>query len=256
MEWLLGSLLTTLIVAAVLGLIRHLGQKTAGMLAALPTVTVPTLAWIAHDRGIAFAADASIAGVAACAMLATFALCYTRAPRRGGSGLAVVCGMAGAALVAWPVQLASRTLPSALSLAVLSCVLALLLMPRVPRVCDTQPTCTRSVIPTAAVAGTVTAAAAATASMVGSFAAGLLSSLPIISGAVVLVEHARHGPVAATRFLRGYVGGLIAKAAFGAAFALLAINLDAGTARVLACCATGCAVSLAARLVRVNKILR
>lgn len=254
MEWMLGAVLTTLIVAGVLGLARHLGHGAAGMLAALPTVTVPTLAWIAHDRGIAFAADASIAGVAACSMLAAFALGYTRAPRRGGSSSALACGLVGAALVALPVHLASRTLPAALALAVLSCVVALLLMPRVPRLAVARSASTGSVMPTAAAAGTLAATAAAAASTLGSFAAGLLSSLPIISGTVVLVEHARHGPVAATRFLRGYVGGLIAKAAFGAAFAWLAIDLDADTALVLACLATVLAVSLAARLARLHVV--
>lgn len=256
MERIVGAVLTALIVAALLTMARRLGQRAAGMLSALPTVTAPTLAWIAHDRGIAFAADASVAGVAACAMLAAFALGYTRAPQRGGSALALLYGLTGAALVAWPVHLASRTLPSALALAVLSCVAALLLMPRVPRACETRPVCTGSVMPTAAAAGTLTAAAATAASTLGSFAAGLLSSLPIVSGTVALVEHARHGPTAATRFLRGYVSGLFAKAAFGAAFAWLAIDLDAGTALVLACLATGSAVSLAARLIRLDSVAR
>ncbi len=250
MERILGAVLTMMVVAALLGMARRLGQRTAGMLAALPTVTVPTLAWIAHDRGIAFAAHASIAGVAACAMLAAFALGYTRAPQRGGSALALLCGVASAALVAWPVHQASRTLPAALLLAVCSCVLALLLMPRVPSVSGTPRTCTGSVVPMAAAAGTLTATAAAAASTLGSFAAGLLSSLPIVSGTVTLVEHARHGPIAATRFLRGYVGGLFAKAAFGAAFAILTIDLDAATALVLACLVIGPAVSLASRILR------
>ncbi|MEO8937201.1 MAG: hypothetical protein ABI277_04570 [Burkholderiaceae bacterium] len=250
MELILGAVLTALAVAGLLGAARHLGQRAAGMLAALPTVTAPTLAWIAHDRGIAFAADASVAGVAACAMLAAFALGYTRAPRHGGAALALLCGLTSAALVAWPVHHASRTLPAALALAVLSCVVALLLMPRVPRVSGAPLVRTGSVVPTAAAAGTLTAAAATAASTLGSFAAGLLSSLPIISGTITLVEHARHGPTAATRFLRGYVGGLFAKAVFGATFAVLAIDLEAATALVIAVLVTGPVVSLAAHLAR------
>lgn len=250
MERILGAVLTALVVAGVLFMARHLGQRAAGMLAALPTVTAPTLAWIAHDRGIAFAADAAIAGVAACAMLAAFAVGYTRAPQRGGSVLATLCGLTSAALVAWPVQRASHSLPSALMLAVLSCMLALLLMPRVPRVSGTPCVHTASVVRTAAAAGTLTAAAATAASTFGSFAAGLLSSLPVISCTVTLVEHARHGPIAATRFLRGYVCGLFAKAAFGAAFAILAIDLDAGSALVLACLATASAAAMVSRCLR------
>ncbi len=247
MERLGGALLTALVVAGVLLLARHLGPRAAGVLAALPTVTAPTLAWISYERGPAFAAAASIAGVSACAMLAAFAVGYTRAPRRGGSLVALGCGVASAALVAWPVQQASGALWSAVTLAVASCVLALRCMP-CPPAADASPLVrTGRLMPTAAAAGTLTAVCASLASTLGSFAAGLLSSLPIISGAVVLVEHGRHGPVAAARFLRGYVGGLFGKAAFGTAFAWLAVHVDAGPALLLACLATGPATTLVAR---------
>lgn len=248
MDQVLGALGTALVVGVILALARHLGQRAAGLLAALPTVTAPTLAWLAYDRGAAFAADASIAGVSACAMLAAFALGYTRAPRTGGSASALFCGIGAAALAAWPAHHASHTLFAAVALALVSCTLALLAMPRAPAADPTRTVCTGSLVPTAAAAGTLTALSASLASTLGSFAAGLLSSLPIISGTVAVVEHARHGPVAASRFLRGYVGGLFAKAAFGAAFAWLAVHIDAGPALLLACLATGPATTLVARV--------
>lgn len=250
MEFVGGAALTALVVAAVLTAARRLGQRAAGVLAALPTVTIPTLAWLAHERGPAFAADASIAGVSACAMLAAFALGYTRAPRHGGSGVALACGVGAAMLAAWPVHHASRALPSAVVLAVVSCGLALRWMPRAPTADATAKTPTGALMPAAAAAGTLTAVAASVAATLGSFAAGLLSSLPIVSGTVALFEHARHGPAASTRFLRGYVGGLFGKAAFGAAFAGLAVHIDAAPALLFACLAIVPATTLVARVAR------
>lgn len=68
---------------------------------------------------------------------------------------------------------------------------------------------------------------------------GLLASLPVISGAVAMVEHARGGHRAAANFLHGYAWGLFGKAAFGAAFVLLAPHVGAATALALACACAG-----------------
>jgi hypothetical protein len=160
MDGTLKALLTSLTVAVVLALARRAGSATAGLFAGLPTITAPTLAWLAHDRGVAFAAAPAVSGTAVCAMLAGFALGYTRAPRRGGAATAFVCG----------------TLISAVTVAI--------------------------------------------GPLLGTFAAGPLSSMPVISGAAALSEHVAHGPVAAATFRHGYVDGLIGKAVFGVAFAL------------------------------------
>jgi hypothetical protein len=76
----------------------------------------------------------------------------------------------------------------------------------------------------------------------GGFATGLLSSLPLITGSVAIAEHAAGGHGAAAHFLRGYVGGLFGKAAFGAVFALLAPRVGAVPALALAC-ACACLMS-------------
>ena len=59
MEWLWKALLTAGSVVLVMAIAGRGGRRTAGMVAALPTVTAPALAWLAHDRGAAFAADAA-----------------------------------------------------------------------------------------------------------------------------------------------------------------------------------------------------
>ena len=245
MDWTLKALLTSLTVAVVLALARRAGSATAGLFAGLPTITAPTLAWLAHDRGIAFAADAAVSGTAVCAMLAGFALGYTRAPRRGGAATALLCGTLAAALLAWPTLVASRDLGLAISLAVAGVAVARACMPCC--VADERPSPARAdlIVPTAAVASTISAATAAIGPVLGSFAAGLLSSMPVISSVVALSEHAARGPVAAATFLHGYVDGLIGKAIFGVAFALAIVSLGTTWALLLA---AACAAALTTAL--------
>ncbi len=62
-----------------------------------------------------------------------------------------------------------------------------------------------------------------------------MSSLPLTGATAAVLEHARGGHHASTQFLRGYVTGLFAKAAFGVVFALLAPPLGSALAVLLAC---------------------
>ena len=94
----------------------------------------------------------------------------------------------------------------------------------------------------AAMAGALTAIATLFGPALGGFAAGLLSSLPLITGPVAMAEHAQGGHRAAAHFLRGYVGGLFGKAAFGTLFVLLAPRTGALAALTLAC-ACACLLS-------------
>lgn len=244
MDWTLKALLTSLAIAGVLALARRAGSATAGLFAGLPTITAPTLAWLAHDRGVAFAADVAVSGTAACAMLAGFALGYAHAPRRGGAPVALLCGTLASALLAWPTFLASRDLALATALAVASSAVAMACMPRRPAALPARKSGTDSIVSTAAVAGTLSAASAVIGPVLGTFAAGVMSSMPVISGVAALSEHLAHGPAAAATFLRGYVDGLAGKAVFGMAFALTAIPLGAACALLLACAGAAAAATV------------
>lgn len=240
MDLVWKALLTAGSVLVVMLLARHGGRRAAGTVAALPTVTAPALAWLAHDRGAAFASDAALASLAACAMLAGFAVVHAHVARRRGVVTTLACGIVGAALFAAPAALASATLAAALALAVFTCVLALLCLPVPPR---------HALLPARTpIAATALAAAGlglltvALAPLLGSFASGLLASLPLVSGAVVACEHACAGHAGVAQFLRGYVRGLLARAAFCAAFALLAVPagwIAASTVGVVLACAVG-----------------
>src|SRR4051794_22050881 len=102
MDWLLKAVLTAGTVLLVMVTAREGGRRLAGLVAALPTITAPTLAWLVHDEGMPFAVSAAVGSVAACAMLAVFALGYARAARHGSAAIAIVCGLGGALAMAVP----------------------------------------------------------------------------------------------------------------------------------------------------------
>jgi len=240
MDWLLKAMLTATMVWLVMVVARRSGRRLAGAAAALPTITAPTLAWLVHERGVTFAVSAAIASVSACAMLALFSVGYALACRHVGKATALMGGLAGALIMAWPAFAASTRLAEAMMLALGSSALALACIPGVLDESAARPrTRSRGSLACVAIAaGSVTALAATLGPALGSFATGLLSSLPVISAAVAMVEHAGGGHPAAANFLRGYAWGLFGKAAFGAVFVLLAPRIGAPVALTLAC---GCA---------------
>jgi hypothetical protein len=173
-------------------------------------------------------------------MLAVFALGYARVARcGGGAAFALVCGLGGATAMALPAEVASAHLANALTLALGCCATAFVAMPSLGADVVSRQRSSRSMFLVAATAGGLTALAATLGPSMGGFATGLLSSLPLITGSVAVVEHTANGHRAATHFLRGYVGGLFGKAAFGAVFALLAPRIGTVTALVLACACAG-----------------
>ncbi len=238
MDWLLKAVLTATMVLLVMAVARRSGRHWAGVAAALPTITAPTLAWLVYERGVTFAVNAAIASVSACAMLAIFAVGYALMSRYRGKVCAMLCGSTGALALAWPAVAASTRLSDALMLGLGCSVIALICIPRSAQGPAPRPCPHHSLACVALAAGSLTALAATAGPSLGSFATGLLSSLPVISAAVAMVEHAHGGHRAAANFLHGYAWGLFGKAAFGAVFVLRAPRIGAPVALALAC---GCA---------------
>ncbi|WP_028311086.1 MULTISPECIES: hypothetical protein [Derxia] len=253
--------------AAAVGLVMAVARRRpalAGLVAALPLVTAPTLAWIALDHGAAFAVHAAVGSVAACALLAAFALGYGLMARRGGVTGALLGGLAPTAALL-PVALgAGARLDDALLLA-LGCTLVAELMlarlgaragrpagsdaraqgPEPPiraseafEAIEADPLPPAPLAPATALSiGAFAALADAAGPALGGFATGLLASLPIVGATMVVREHSRRGQGAARLFLRGYVRGLVGKAGFGAVFALGLPVLGLAATLGLACAA-------------------
>lgn len=221
MEWAWKGLLTVASVALVLSLARRWGGSAAGLAAGLPTTTAPALGWMASEHGARFSADAAAATVAACALMAAFALAYAHAaaghrPRR----VALAWGAAATLPLTVPVlATASHVLP-ALALALGCSLIALLAWPAVDPA-DQHPMAMArsSVVLPASVAGGISLCLALAGPSIGTLLAGLLASLPVVSVTVAVTQHAASGPGAARQFLYGTVAGLFGRVAFGTVFA-------------------------------------
>lgn len=245
MDWGYKAMLTATTVALLLTVAQLFGRRLAGVLAGLPTVTGPALLWLALDHGAAYAVQAATGSVVGCALCAVFAFAYQRASRRGNALIACLLATA-ASVLAMPLAVpfeASLTVAVAFALA-----LVLLLFTAMPA--GMVQGRGRGVgvrgepFVTASVAGAVSGAVALAAPEVGAFWAGVLASPPLIAGLIAMQQHWAEGPDAAAAFLRGYVGGLVGRIGFGAAFATLPLVLPMAAAALLAFVA-GCALTYA-----------
>lgn len=229
---------TAITVAVVLLMARRTHRRLAGLAAALPTVTAPALLWLALDQGAAFAAAAAVASVASCVMQAGFALGYARAPRRLGPAVALACGLATTVGLAIPALAVGDGLAAAGCAAVAALIGCRLLLQRTgagnAKPCIQPAGGLGEIALTVVASALLSTAASSLGAQWGASAAGLLASLPVVSGTVAVVEHVRHGPAAAHEFLHAYTGGLFGRVLFGTAFALAAPSWGAGWALLLA----------------------
>lgn len=242
MAWICKGALTAFVIWLVMRVADRCGPRVGGVAAALPTVTAPTLLWVAHEHGVGFAAGAAVGSVAACAVLASFALTYALTARRRGSAVALMAGTAAVGVTALPALALSHSLGLSLLGALAAAVLAGAAMRRRPGVrtiASPVPVAhsrsgDRERVCVAVCVGATTALVAAIGPALGDDATGLLASLPLIGAAVAVLEQSRGGAPAAAEFLRGYVAGLFARAAFGATFALTVPALGAPAGLALA----------------------
>lgn len=240
MDWGYKAMLTATTVALLLTVAQLFGRRLAGVLAGLPTVTGPALLWLALEHGSTYAFEAGLGSVVGCALCALFAYVYVQAGRARGPWLAV--GLATLACLA--LAPLAALLDSSLLLAVLAALAVVVGLYLVMPAGAVEPGrrgfgLRGEPFITAGVAGVVSGAVALSAPEVGPFWAGVLASPPLIAAVVAMQQQAADGPHAAAAFLRGYVGGLIGRIGFGAAFALLPLALPISLAAVLAF-AAGC----------------
>lgn len=232
MDWLFKAALTAALVAALLLGVQWCGQRIAGWVIGLPTVTVPALGWLTFVRGPGYAAEAAAGAVAVGAPCALFALVYGLASRRHGPLAALTLAAAGAAALL-PVFMHWRlpTLPLALLSAVAAVGAAALLQPRGPRASAT-PAARRTraqIALTAAVAGAVSGIVTGWAGELGAYASGLLAGAPLVAAAGAVHLHRVGGGPAVVPFVRGYLGGLVARTGCVALLAFLLAGVAAAS---------------------------
>jgi len=256
MDWGYKATLTMMTVAVVLLVAQIIGRRIAGIVAGLPVITAPALIWVAADQGAAFAAEAAVGSIAASGSLAIFALVYERLSRSFGPTVTLISSLTVLATAALATLLLASWADQSmltLALAAMLCSAALARLPSGARA-------TRAVRPqggvllTSATAGSISVGVALGAHELGPFLAGLLASLPIISGAVLVNQHLTAAPADIQRFLRGYVTGLLGKAFFAFVFAISVMQIGAILATGIAL-AIGLLVSLSIThgLVAINR---
>lgn len=244
MDLALKAALTALVVSSVLVAARVFGDRMAGLLAGLPVSTVPALVWVGAEQGPVLAAQLAVGSVAGCGVVAVFALVYERSARHAAPWRALVAALSAMALAMLLIALPAHALgpsPSTTLLAVIAvCAIVLRFMPA-PGAGIVRPTASRHrVVCTALLAGAVSAAVATCGLAVSPMLAGFLAALPIVCVATVTAEHSAGGALSVTRFLRGYIVSLMARAAFGSAFATLVLSSSLVPA-LLTSLALGCA---------------
>lgn len=242
MDWDARALTTAVLVALLLIAGRCFGRRLAGMLAGLPTVTGPALLWLSLEHGTDYAVDAAIGSVAACTLCAFFALVYACASRRSGIVATALLASGAGLSSAVPLQWLDGALAAALSLAIVVTWIAHRLIPEVPREPRFTVPAHQEIALTALVAGGVSGIVTIAAPLVGPFWAGVIASPPLIAAVIAMQQHAFDGELAAQRFLRGYVAGLLGRAVFGSAFAFWVTPLGPAWA-ALAASAVGCALA-------------
>lgn len=244
MDWVYKAILTAMTVALILAIANLFGRRAAGLLAGLPTVTGPALIWLALEHGADYAIKAATGSIAACAMCALFALAYERASRRGSVLLSLTLASAASLLPAMPLQWADSELLLTLLIAATTSLAVWAMMPDGIEATGRVSRVRGELVLTALVSGAISGAVALAAPVVGPFWAGVLASPPLIAAIVAIREHIVVGHASVRRFLRGYVAGLMGRAAFGAGFALLVAPVGVTGATLLAA-AAGCAFTLA-----------
>jgi hypothetical protein len=247
MEWGFKGVVTAATVAAVLMTLRVFGRRAAGLAAGMPVITAPALCWVAREHGDRFAAQAAVGCVAVCAALALFAPCYARLAQRAGPAIAAPLTLVFTALVIALLPHFGPELAPPLLLAAGGCVVASQLMP----VDGARPSPMRRLgcevlIASIAAAG-VSMLAAWSAPLIGSFAASVLMSLPIVTTTSAVHQHVTAGAAGVTRLLHGNLAGTVGRVFFCAAFALTIDPLTVGEALVVSCAAGIIGAAIAAR---------
>lgn len=206
MEAALRTLSTAMLVALVLVLARAAGPRAAGIAAAMPWVSAPTLAWLVLDQGPVFAGRAAAGAVVAIGALSLFVLGYA-ALSAGRPGRALAGGLCLAALATLPLAVLAAHPPLSLSAAAAAWLCAARALSRRPAASGAAPSpCPLGVAALAAGSGSVLLAGLAPS--LGAQTVGIAAAMPVVGAPVLLGLHRQAGVSAGLHFLRGYLDGL------------------------------------------------
>ena len=219
---------------------RRLGPRAGGLLVGLPLTSGPVALVLAVRDGPGPAAGLACGLVAGVAAQAAFAVAYTRLCERGRGWIAAALAAAaayaltGAALI--PAGLSAAAL---LPCAVAAVALGLRFSPgavraRAPRGGPQPPGAPCGLALRMALSAGLVFALTKLAPVLGSGAAGVVTSFPLLTSLVAVFAHREDGAGAAIAVYRGSLAGLFAVTGFAAALTWLLARLPVPAAFVLA----------------------
>ncbi|NML29782.1 hypothetical protein [Paraburkholderia antibiotica] len=218
---------------------RAWGPSVAGWLAGLPVVAGPIVLLLALERGPAFAAQASVASIAAIAASEAFNLAYAWTCRRTDWPLALLAGSAGwfgAALLL--VRLPGGPGWAAVAAVVVAGAAVAVSQNGLPRVTGPVPAVRVGGIDLAVrmLAGALlTLAVTAVSASLGAAWSGVLSVFPLLGSVLAVSAQRAHGADFVALLMRGMVVG---RGSFAAFFAVTAALLPQhGVAMSFGCAA-------------------
>jgi hypothetical protein len=231
---LLRGLLASGVVALLLVALRRGGPRLAGLLAALPVTSAPTLFWIGHDLGPPSAAAVATASLYVTGLTALLALVYGLLGYRLGAARGGALALLLTAACAYATSSLGAALPLAAGFTAAALLLALGGLPQ--RHGDAVPAAGRrdQIVLTLVVTAVLTTLILLLAPRLPLRWCGLLAALPVIGMVTIVRVQQQIAPAACAAFLRAYVSGLIAKAAFLLTLAATLVPLGLAGAWALA----------------------
>lgn len=204
---------------------RRWGPVVNGLVVGLPLTTGPISLILAHQCGLAFAAQAAAGNLAGQISMCVFCLVYSRAAARTGwrwsAGLALTAYLAttaGLNTLSWRLWPALTALLTAISVAVWA-------IPRHARTAA-PPAPPRWDLPARIIVATSFVLLLTTiAEVLGPQLSGLISTFPIFGVVFAAFTHAQQGPAAVANLLRGLLFGSVSYAVFFLTVGLALITL-------------------------------
>ena len=230
----LKLLLVPLFLLAVSLVSKRFGPSVGGWIAGLPVVAGPILAFIAIERGEAFAATAAATAAAGVFAAVCFGMSYARACATRSWPVALALAMvawacaAGLLLPLPPVPLGGALIAAA------SLLVAPRLFPRPADLAASSPVTPAQIVLRMVAGAMLTLLVTLGAGALGARLSGLLAVFPLLSAVLAVSSHRSQGPAYAAALLRAMVTGLYSFAEFCVALSIALTSLPLAWAFVAA----------------------
>jgi len=201
-------------VAVLLMALRHAGPRAGGLAAAVPINSMPALFWLSVEHGGGYAAAAALGSLWGTGLTVLLGLTFAR--------MALACHALVAALLAWlaigALAALSWALPpapggAAAALALVTIVIGQVALPRPPSGPRRHGAGRGGPLQSVVVAGAMSMLVSELSRHGGPRFCGLVAAIPVVGMCALYAGYRQGGVALMLRVLRGYLDGMLAKAA-------------------------------------------